>query len=107
MLFRRVPNPRPHRARSQFGTSRRSGLPPAGFCVLFGSTHPFSASQLESLYESTSDYLKDYPKATDEDIKAGYILQADRAQVLAFAEQVQFRRLSHVGVASADLHVSQ
>ena len=35
-------------------------------------------------------YLKAYTKATDEDIKAGYILPADKAQVLAFANQVQF-----------------
>ncbi len=62
----------------------------AGFCVLFGSTLPFSPSQLKSFYGSRSGYLKDYTKATAEDIKAGYILQADQAQVLAFAERVQF-----------------
>jgi Alpha/beta hydrolase domain len=61
----------------------------AGFCVLFGSTHSLNSSQLGALYGSRSDYLKEYTKATDEDIKAGYILAADRAQVLAFAEQVQ------------------
>ena len=62
----------------------------AGFCVLFGSTRPFSEAQLKSLYGTKSSYLKAYTTATDEDIKAGYILPADKAQVLAFAKQVQF-----------------
>jgi hypothetical protein len=61
-----------------------------GFCVLFGTTHPFSVAQLVALYGSKAGYIKAYTKATDEDIKAGYILQADKAQVLAFADQVQF-----------------
>jgi len=69
-----------------------SSTPPgsAGFCVLFGSTRPFTTAQLQALYGSRSAYLKAYTKATDEDIKAGYILPADKAQVLAFAEQVRF-----------------
>jgi Alpha/beta hydrolase domain len=70
-----------------------SGKAPAGapgFCVLFGTTHPFSVTQLTALYGSKADYLKAYAKATDEDIRAGYILPADKAQVLAFAQQVQF-----------------
>ena len=62
----------------------------AGFCVLFGSTRPFSEAQLKSLYGTKSSYLKAFATATDEDIKAGYILLADKAQVLAFAKQVQF-----------------
>ena len=72
------------------------GTPPttppgsAGFCVLFGSTRPFSEAQLKSLYGTKSSYLKAYTTATDEDIKAGYILPADKAQVLAFAKQVPF-----------------
>lgn len=70
-----------------------TGKAPAGapgFCVLFGSTAPFSVAQLQTLYGSKSAYLKAYTSATDEDIKAGYILPADKAHVLAFAEQVQF-----------------
>ena len=70
-----------------------SGKAPAdapGFCVLFGSTHPFSTAELTSLYGSKAAYLKDYTKATDEAIKAGYILPADKAQVLAFANAVHF-----------------
>lgn len=62
----------------------------AGFCVLFGSTHPFSPAQLKALYGSKQHYLELYTRATDKDITAGYILAADKAQVLAFAKQVQF-----------------
>jgi len=70
-----------------------SGKAPAGapgFCVLFGATHPYSAAQLVARYGSKSAYLKAYTRATDEDIKAGYILPADRSHVLAFAEGIQF-----------------
>lgn len=62
----------------------------AGFCVLFGSTTPFSQSQLASMYGSKPHYLKAYTTATDHDIRQGYILPADRAAVLAFADRVQF-----------------
>ena len=61
-----------------------------GFCVLFGSTHPFDVAQLKAMYGSKAVYVKAYTAATDEDIKAGYILPADKAQVLVFAERVQF-----------------
>ncbi len=62
----------------------------AGFCVLFGSTHPFTVAQLKALYGTKSSYLKKYTRATDEDIRAGYLLPADRVQVLAFADRVAF-----------------
>jgi hypothetical protein len=70
-----------------------SGKSPAGapgFCVLFGTTRPFTAAQLRAMYGSRARYLQEYAKATDEDIKAGYLLPADKAQVLAFADRVQF-----------------
>lgn len=61
-----------------------------GFCVLFGTAHPFTAAQLTSLYKTKADYLKAYAKATDQDIKAGYLLPQDRAAVLSFAQKIQF-----------------
>jgi hypothetical protein len=70
-----------------------SGKAPAGspgFCVLFGTTHPFTPAHLRATYGSRAHYLAAYTKAMDEDIKAGYLLAADRAQVMAFAEKVQF-----------------
>jgi hypothetical protein len=70
-----------------------SGKAPAGapgFCVLFGTTHPFTVAQLRAMYGSRSRYLAAYAKATDQDIKAGYLLPADKAQVLGFADRVRF-----------------
>jgi len=70
-----------------------SGKSPIGapsFCVLFGTTRPFSGAQLRAMYGSRAHYLEAYTRATDEDIKAGYLLAADRAQVLSFAHQVHF-----------------
>ena len=70
-----------------------TGKAPAGapgFCVLFGQTHPFSAAHLVSLYGSKARYVAAYTRATDDDIKAGYILPADKGRVLALADQVQF-----------------
>jgi hypothetical protein len=70
-----------------------SGRAPAGapgFCGLFGHTDPFSTTELNVLYGSKSAYLKSYTDATDQDIRAGYILPADRTNVLAFADQVRF-----------------
>jgi hypothetical protein len=70
-----------------------TGSAPAGSpgtCVLFGATKPFSSTQLAALYGSKSKYLKAYARATDKDIKAGYIVPADKAKVLAFADQVKF-----------------
>jgi hypothetical protein len=70
-----------------------SGKAPAGspgFCILFGTTNPLTAAQLRAKYGSKAHYLEVYTRATDEDIKAGYILPADRAKVLAFADEVQF-----------------
>jgi hypothetical protein len=70
--------------------SGKSPVGAPGFCVLFGTTHPFTAAQLHAMYGSRTRYLEAYAKATDEDIKAGYLLPADKAQVLAFAERVHF-----------------
>jgi hypothetical protein len=70
-----------------------TGKAPAGapsFCVLFGQTYPFSVVQLVSRYGSKARYLAAYTRATDDDIKAGFVLPADRARVLAFADEVQF-----------------
>lgn len=70
-----------------------SGRSPAGapgFCVLFGTTHPFTVAQLRAKCGSMAHYLEAYTKAMDEDIKSGYLLPADRGQMLAFADRVHF-----------------
>jgi hypothetical protein len=73
--------------------STLSGAPPAGanaICSLFGSTVAFTPAQLASLYGSKSGYLADYTKSLNKAIAQGYILSADRASLLALAQQVQF-----------------
>jgi hypothetical protein len=70
--------------------STLSGAAPAGstvICSLFGSAVPLSASTLATLYPTKADYITDYTKSLDKAIKGGYILAADRAAMLAQAEQ--------------------
>jgi len=71
--------------------STLSGAPPPGataLCALFGSTTPFSPSTLTGLYTSTATYVQRYQQSLDEAIRGGYILAADRASLLAQAQQV-------------------
>jgi hypothetical protein len=73
--------------------STLSGSPPAGanpLCSLFGSTTAFSPAELASLYGSKTNYLAAYTKSLDQAIASGFVLSADRASLLAQAEQVQF-----------------
>ena len=73
--------------------STLSGAPAPGandICSLFGSTTAFTPAQLASLYGTKSHYLATYTKSLNKAIAGGYILSADRASLLAQAEQVQF-----------------
>ncbi len=66
-----------------------SGKPgPSGspICQLFGSTIPLPAERLAALYPSRDAYLRQYTTAVDSTIKAGFVLEADRAALLAFAQ---------------------
>jgi hypothetical protein len=73
--------------------STLSGVAPptsSGVCFLFGSTVPFSPSMLASLYGSKAHYLSEYTADLDRAISHGYLLPAERAALLAQAQQVQF-----------------
>jgi hypothetical protein len=73
--------------------STLSGAPAAGanaICSLFGSTVAFTPAQLASLYGSQGNYIAQYTKSLNKAIAGGYILSADKASLLAQAEQVQF-----------------
>ena len=59
-------------------------------CSLFGSTTPFTAATLVRLYHDKAGYLAAYQKALDRAIAAGFLLPADRAQLLSQAGQVSF-----------------
>ena len=70
-----------------------SAPPAAGanaICSLFGSTVAFTPAQLASLYGTQSNYIAQYTKSLNKAISCGYILSADKASLLAQAEQVQF-----------------
>jgi hypothetical protein len=69
-------------------TAAYSGIPPAGkgvSCIFFGSTLPFTRTQLQQLYPTHDDYISKYTTATDASIAAGYVLRDDRTAVLADA----------------------
>ena len=73
--------------------STLSGAPPPGsstLCGLFGSTVPFGPQTLAALYGSKAGYVAAYTTDLDKAIAAGYLLPADRAQLLAQAAQVPF-----------------
>jgi hypothetical protein len=73
--------------------STLSGTAPAGtsvVCSLFGSARPFSPSTLTSLYHDRKDYLSSYAASLAKAIRGGFILEADRAELLAQARLVRF-----------------
>jgi hypothetical protein len=73
--------------------STLSGAPPPGsseLCGLFGSTVPFSPQTLAALYGTKAGYVAAYTTDLDRAIADGYILEADRASLLAAAAQVSF-----------------
>jgi Alpha/beta hydrolase domain len=58
----------------------------AGFTVLFGITRPLDEGQLERLYpDGREEYLAAFERHLDEAIASGFVLQTDRAEILALA----------------------
>jgi hypothetical protein len=73
--------------------STLSGAGPPGasvLCALFGSTTPFSENTLIGLYRNQNSFLASYQASLDKAIAGGYVLNADKAGLLAQAQQVQF-----------------
>jgi alpha/beta hydrolase family protein len=73
--------------------STLTGSPAPGastICGLFGSTTPFSAQTLTSLYGTPTNYVAKYTADLNRAIAGGYILAADRATLVAQARQVSF-----------------
>lgn len=57
-----------------------------GFLALMGTVEPFDAAKLQALYpEGRSQYLARFAQALDRAIADGFILAADRAEILALA----------------------
>jgi hypothetical protein len=58
----------------------------AGFARLFGRTEPFDGAALSALYPGgKAEYLERFAASLDSTIAAGFILEADRAEILAVA----------------------
>jgi hypothetical protein len=73
--------------------STLSGEAPPGasrLCALFGSTVPFDASTLVSLYGDRAGYLAAYGRSLETAIAAGFLLEGDRAELVTQAEAVVF-----------------
>ena len=62
-----------------------AGPNPSTICLLLGSTKPLAPARIAALYPSRAAYLKAYKTNADKTIKAGFVLPADRAALLAFA----------------------
>jgi hypothetical protein len=59
---------------------------PSVLCLLLGSTLPIPADQLQAKYGSADAYVQQYTAATDAQIAAGFLLEADRAAILEGAD---------------------
>jgi hypothetical protein len=62
------------------------GPNPQVICLLLGSTQPLPDARLAELYPSRDAYVQEYDAATDQVIESGFILEPDRAALLAFAQ---------------------
>jgi hypothetical protein len=64
------------------------------FCTLFGTTVPFTASQLASLYKNHGQFVSQWSQATESDVKAGYLLPADASELKGSASSSQIGKTS-------------
>jgi len=58
-------------------TLRGDGNAGGSFCYLFGSTVPFDAATLASLYPSHAEYVTRFDNATDAAVRRGFVLPED------------------------------
>jgi hypothetical protein len=62
------------------------GPNPSVLCLLLGSTTPFTAARVAQLYPSKVAYLKKYDADATKAIASGFVLQADKPALLAYAD---------------------
>jgi exonuclease I len=55
-------------------------------CLLLGSSKPFTDTRLKQLYSSRQEYEQKFAADADQAIAKGFVLPADRAALLQFAE---------------------
>jgi hypothetical protein len=64
-----------------------SGLPQEGsqFCFLFGTTVPFTPSQLAALYKNHGQFVSASDQATESALNAGFLVEADAEEIQSAA----------------------
>jgi len=67
--------------------AKLSGLPQGGsqFCFLFGTTVPFTPSQLAALYENHGQFVSASAQATKSAHNAGFLVEADAKEIQSAA----------------------
>ncbi len=55
------------------------------FCVLFGTTVPFSQAHLASLYENHGEFVSGWSHAAQNDVKSGFLRPADAEELIESA----------------------
>jgi Alpha/beta hydrolase domain len=60
----------------------------AAIARICGTTIPFSAEQLASLYPSKADYIAQFDAATDDAVAAGWFLETDAPEIKAIAAEL-------------------
>ena len=63
-----------------------------GFCFLFGSTVPYSAAHLASLYKSHAQFVAAWTRSVKKDRADGFLLPADAIELLHSAAVSQVAR---------------
>jgi hypothetical protein len=73
--------PAPTQPVGQKTTSSSTAVGAGVLCAIFGTTVPFSAAQLATLYPTHADFVKKWDAATAAEVREGYLLAPD-AQTL-------------------------
>jgi hypothetical protein len=69
--------PAPSQPVGQATTSSSSAVGAGVLCAIFGTTVPFSASQVATLYPTHADFVKKWDAATAAEVREGYLLAPD------------------------------
>lgn len=78
---------RPPEIQAPRGTYLESNTGP-GFCGLYGGFAPFSDAQLQALYPNRGAYVRQFVRATFDDVRDRYLLPLDAAALLRDTVQV-------------------
>ena len=69
--------PAPSQPVGQATTSSSSAVGAGVLCAIFGTTVPFTTSQLATLYPTHADFVKKWDAATAAEVREGYLLAPD------------------------------